>query len=341
MRGDERRNTSVRSLVISISIRGGFPEWGHRNTTRLPASGDALHVARHLQGVGQVPVCGKAKTPGVPKTCEILHTAGKWYASVTLEVDAVHRERGTEIGAFDWGLKEFLTIATPQGVETVANPRHLRNQLAELKRLGQEVSGKIRMAQQLSGRRWGFPVSSNLRRAIQHLARLHVKVARQRKDFMHQTSAGLVKRFGAIATETLAVKNMVHGGGARNKGLNREIHAAAPATFLKMIRTKAEEAGSWYEEAPAREIKPTQRCHACWKLPDEKKTISDREHQCPHCGAACGRDENAALVLLRWLETKLAGASSPMPGASPGREPSEVWSGGRFTALKHETHTIP
>ncbi|WP_227485182.1 MULTISPECIES: helix-turn-helix domain-containing protein [unclassified Acidithiobacillus] len=94
------------------------------------------------------------------------------------------------------------------------------------------------------------------------------------------------------------------------------------------------EAGSWYEEAPTREIKPTQRCHACWKLPDEKKTLSNREHQCPHCGVICGRDENADLVLLRWLEMRLAG------GSGSGREPSEMWSGGSFAAMKHETHAI-
>jgi putative transposase len=87
-----------------------------------------------------------------------------------------------------------------------------------------------------------------------------------------------------------------------------------------MVRTKAEEAGSWYEEAPTQEIKPTQHCHgpcgpqyACWTLPDEKKKLSERQQQCPHCGAACGRDENAALVLLRCLEAKLSG-----------REPSEA-----------------
>ena len=101
-----------------------------------------------------------------------------------------------------------------------------------------------------------------------------------------------------------------------------------------MTRTKAEEAGSWYEEAPTLQIKPTQRCYACWTLPDEKKTLSDRVHQCPHCGAACGRDENAALVLLRWLETRLAG------DFGSGREPSGVWSGGSLAAMKHETHAI-
>ena len=42
-----------------------------------------------------------------------------------------------------------------------------------------------------------------------------------------------------------------------NKGLDREIHGAFPAAFLKMTRTQAEETGSRYEEAPARESKPT------------------------------------------------------------------------------------
>ena len=137
------------------------------------------------------------------------------------------------------------------------------------------------MTQERSGRKKGFPVSVSLRYAISHLARLHAKVARQRQDFLHQTSAGPVKRFGALGTEGLAVQNMVKRGGAHKKGLNREIHAASPAAFLTMIRTKAEEAGSWYEEAPTREIKPTQRCHTCWRLPDEKKKLSDRQHQPP------------------------------------------------------------
>ncbi|MHB8562875.1 MAG: RNA-guided endonuclease InsQ/TnpB family protein [Acidiferrobacteraceae bacterium] len=314
-----------------------YPGWGYKTPGdgwKLHPGEDGAHGTLYLQGLGHVPMRGKARTAGAPVTCEIVHKAGKWYASVTLGLESLQRQCGIGMGAFDWGLKEFLTVATPQGIETVANPRHLKNQLAELKRLGQEVSRKIRMAQHMSGRQRGFPRSAHLRKAIQHLARLHAKVARQRTDFLHQTSAWLVKRFSAIGTEALAVKNMVHRGGAHKKGLNREIHAASPAAFLRMTRTKAEEAGSWYEEAPTREIKPTQRCHACWALPVEKKTRSERQHQCPHCSATCGRDENAARVLLRWLEMRLAGVSGS------GREPSEVWSGGSCAALKHETHAI-
>ena len=321
-----------------------YSGWGyktHGDGWKLHPGEQDRHGKLYLQGVGLLPVRGKARTPGTPVTCEILHKAGRWYASVTLEIEAIQRERGTEMGAFDWGLTDFLTIATPQGIETVSNPRHLRNQLTELKRLGREVSRKIVAAQKASGKKKGFPVSANLRKSFQALARLHAKVARSRKDFLHQTSAWLVKRFGDIATEALAVQNMVHHGGVRKKGLNREIHAAAPGAFLQMTKTKAEEAGSWYEEAPTREIKPTQRCHACWTLPDEKKRLSDRHHQCPHCGVTCGRDENAALVLLRWLETRLAGEPGHYSPQGAGREPSGVWSGGSFAAVKHETHAIP
>ncbi|WP_414039385.1 RNA-guided endonuclease InsQ/TnpB family protein [Acidithiobacillus sp. M4-SHS-6] len=311
-----------------------YPGWGYKTNGdgwKLHMGESGKHGSLYLQSLGNIPIRGKPRTAGKPVTCEVLHKAGRWYASVTLEIESVHRERGTDIGAFDWGLADYLTIVTPNGMETVANPRHLRNQLAELKRLGQEVSRKIRTAQQISGKKKGFPVSASLRRAIQHLACLHAKIARSRKDFLHQTSAWLISRFGALATEIL---DMVRDGGARKKGLHREIHAAAPSAFLKMTRTKAEEAGSWYEEAPTRQLKPTQRCHACWKLPDERKKLSDRRHQCPHCGTTCGRDENAALVLLRWLETRLAGESGS------GREPSEVWSGGGFAAMKHKTHAI-
>lgn len=311
-----------------------FPGWGyktHGDGWKLQTGVAGQHGQMYLQSVGDMPMRGKPRQAGVPKTCEIQYKAGRWYASVTLDIETIQRDCGTEIGAFDWGLTDFLTIATPQGLAPpVKNPRHLRRQLTEIKRLGQDVSRKVLAAQRVSGKQRGFLVSKNLRKAIDHLSRLHAKIARSRKDFLHQTSAGLVKRFAAIATEALAVKNMVKRGGARKQGLNREIHAAAPAAFLQMTRTKAAEAGAWYEEAPTRQIKPTQRCHACWQLPPEKKTLSARQHHCPHCGVTCGRDENAAMVLLRWLEVRLSG-----------REPSDVWSGGCLAATKHETHAIP
>ncbi|MGC8504839.1 MAG: RNA-guided endonuclease InsQ/TnpB family protein, partial [Acidithiobacillus sp.] len=108
----------------------------HPSQGASPGENGAAHGKLYLQGIGLVSIRGKARTAGTPVTCEIVHKAGKWYASVTLEMETVQRERGMGMGAFDWGLTEFMTIATPEGMEVVANPRHLKNQLAELKRLG-------------------------------------------------------------------------------------------------------------------------------------------------------------------------------------------------------------
>ncbi|PZO72147.1 MAG: hypothetical protein DI629_21060, partial [Mesorhizobium amorphae] len=46
-----------------------------------------------------------------------------------------------------------------------------------------------------------------------------------------------------------------------------------------------------------RRLRPSQRCPDCGEI--RKKALSERRHACP-CGCDLGRDEAAALVLLRW-----------------------------------------
>jgi len=107
-----------------------------------------------------------------------------------------------------------------------------------------------------------------------------------------------------------------------------------------MTRTKAGRLGRGTRSYRRKRLSP-HNWHACWTLPDEKKTLSDRQHQCPHCGATCGRDENAARVLLCWLKTRLTGiVGRTAYDSGSGQELSEVWSGGSVTAMKHETPAI-
>lgn len=68
--------------------------------------------------------------------------------------------------------------------------------------------------------------------------------------------------------------------------------------LIGMLRTKAEEAGTWFALANTRKLKPTQRCHRCGEI--VKKALSERTHECA-CGCQCGRDENAAKTILRWM----------------------------------------
>lgn len=313
-----------------------FKGWGyktHGDGWKLITNERMKHGTLYLAGVGKVPIRGKPRTPGVPKTCEVLYKNGRWYASVTLDCEP-ERECGTRMGGLDWGVETLATVATPDGAETIPNPRPLQRSQAKLRRAQKAVSRKEAAAQRASGKQRGFPVSNRLRRAYAEVRRLHEQVARQRKDFLHQTTAALVGRYGALAVEDLNLKGMTAAGGAYKRGLNRHILDAAGGAFHQLLGYKAEEAGAWVMEAPTRDLKPSQTCHACGR--QAKKPLAQRWHHCP-CGASCSRDDNAARVLLHWLDTQL-----------PGREPAEAWravspdhpQGGTARSAKRETPPI-
>jgi putative transposase len=200
----------------------------------------------------------------------------------------------------DWGVETYAALATADsGCEPVANPRFWQRSEATLKGAYRERDHKTH-----GSRAWCF--------WNQMVAKTHRKIVRQRHDFHHKLSARLVVRASALFTEHLRVANMTRcptptpgpqpgeylpNGAAAKAGLNKAILDGAPAAFLGMIRYKAAEAGVVYAEAFTTTLKPTQRCHACWRV--AKKRLDERWHACP-CGAVCRRDENAALVLLWW-----------------------------------------
>ena len=286
---------------------------------------DGKHGSVRLSGIGTIGMRGKGRFTGTPKTAEVLHKAGKWYLSVTYDVpaDALRRVTGTEAAGFDWGLETLLTIAKADGtLETIENPRWLKARLVQIKDLqrvisAEEIKAKAKLglaADQPLAKGQRLPVSAKLKRLYGQLRAIHSKVARQRHDFYHKLTATLVSRFAFLATEELAVQNMsrapkakpapdqpgeyLPNGAAQKAGLNRSILDAAPSMLLGMLRTKAVEAASEFAEANTRRVKPTQRCHQCGAL--VKKELHERQHRCS-CGCACGRDENAAKTLLRWM----------------------------------------
>ncbi|WP_082829918.1 RNA-guided endonuclease TnpB family protein [Ectothiorhodospira sp. BSL-9] len=283
-----------------------FKGWGyktHGDGWRLITNERMKHGTLRLSGVGKIAIRGKPRTTGTPKTCEVLCRNGRWYASVTLNCEP-SRQRGDELGGLDWGLETFATMATPAGTETIGNPRHLANSLNEIRRVQRHISRKEEAARKASGRQRRFPVSNRLQREYERLRRLHRKVANQRHDFQHQTTARLVGQFAVLGLEALNIRNMTASGGQYKKGLNRSILDAAGGAFHQLLGYKAEEAGTWAMEAPTRQLKPSQTCHACGR--QEKKPLGQRRHECP-CGASCSRDENAARVLMNWAKQQLSG----------------------------------
>lgn len=272
------------------------------------------HGFLRLSGIGQVTIRGRAKHIGTPKTCEIQHKQGHWYASITVECSPA-RPSGKDAIGIDWGLETFATIAKhDQSTGRIENPRFLRKRLKDLRSAQRALSRKKRGSQ-------------NAKRSKTLVANIHRQVANTRKEFLHQTTAKIVKSSALIAVEELNVKGMSSHGGAHKKGLNREILSAAPRMFHQMLKYKAEEAGIEWIEILTRIAKPSQTCHGCGR--ESKKPLSERMHECI-CGVRCTRDENAARVILHWA----------LYGRAPGQELAGCGELALVDSVKHETPSI-
>jgi putative transposase len=77
--------------------------------------------------------------------------------------------------------------------------------------------------------------------------------------------------------------------------LARSISDVAWGNFLLTLRCKAESAGIAYVDVAA--WGTSQRCSGCGEA--VPKALSDRWHECPHCGLSMHRDENSAKEILR------------------------------------------
>jgi putative transposase len=197
----------------------------------------------HLKGkFVQLPKLGKLKLilhRPLPdgfkiKTATITKKADGYYLTLSLEdvtipvltPDAPEMENTVGI---DMGLKAFLV--TSDG-EEVAIPQHYRKAEKRLKRLQRSLSRK----------RKG---SANRRKAVKRVAKQHLKVANQRKDFHYKTAKKLL--IGLRPTEGVQGKNIGHESlnikGLAKTRMAKSITDAGWGTFLQILSIKAERAG--------------------------------------------------------------------------------------------------
>jgi putative transposase len=175
----------------------------------------------------------------------------------------------------------------------------------------------VRAAQKkLSGRKRG---SRRRDQARQVLARAHERLANARRDFAHKLSRAIVDRYDVIALERLNVRAMTRsargtvdepGSGVRAKaGLNREILHAGWSILRQLIVEKAEKAVRTIIEVDPKNT--SRECSSC-RLVDVSSRRSQSAFACVACGYAMNADVNAARVIVKRAELRLAGSSRAM-----------------------------
>ncbi len=220
---------------------------------------------------------------------------GRWYAS--LAVDVADPEQAPATGAVvgvDLGVTDF---AVTSGSEKIANPGHLAKRERNLARY------QRRMARKQRG-------SANRGKAKAKVARAHRKVRAARADFLHKTSARLVRDHDVIVIEDLNVRGMV-----RNRSLAKAISDCGWGAFRRMLEYKTAKHGR-HLIVIDRWLPSSKICSRCRHLLAEL-SLGTRTWQCPSCGTRHDRDVNAAKnILAAGLAVSACGADVRHSGSS-------------------------
>jgi putative transposase len=258
-----------------------------RESARLdngPGTFSFLGKSVTLPKIGRVTMFEKLRFDGIPKSAILRREGGRWFLSVAVEVKSeVHSEIGQpaqqncqgenqalpSVGV-DLGLTSALTLSTG---EKIAPPQPLKRNIVRLRRLSRSLSRKVEG-------------SSNWRKAKQRLNRCHWHIGEVRRNWQHQVTTRLSRRFGLVCLEDLNVKGMMRSNLAR---------AIADVGWGELVRqfsykTRVQKVGRFYPSSKT--------CSCCGAVVDDLP-LDVRVWTCASCGAGHDRDVNASQNILR------------------------------------------
>ena len=207
------------------------------------------------------------------KRVRVVRRADGWYCQFLIDAERnIELKPANQNIGIDVGLNYFYTDNQGNKAE---NPRFLRSSKTQLKRLHKSVSRKKKG-------------SNNRTKAIEKLARKHLQVSRQRKDWAVKLARCVVMSNDVVAIEDLKIKNMV-----KNHHLSKSISDASWRLFREWLEYFGKVFGKVVVAVPPHYT--SINCSGCGAK--VQKSLSTRTHTCI-CGTTLCRDRNAAKNIL-------------------------------------------
>jgi putative transposase len=225
---------------------------------------------------GRMKMRQKLRFTGETKQVTVSKQAGRYYASILADVtnyDTKETTRELSVGV-DLGVKELAVLSN--GERKPANAK-LKANLRRLKRRQRRLAHKQRGSNQRA-------------KAKLSVARLHQRIANQRRAVLHELSDNLTRRFEIITIEDLNVKGML-----KNRSLARSVADAGFGMLRSMLEYKAGLRGNTIILAD-RFYPSSKTCFEC-KAVNPSIVLGVQEWACPSCGTIHDRDYNAARNL--------------------------------------------
>lgn len=260
--------------------QGGYPKFkkkNGKNSFSCITSCQLLEKHIKLPKLGLIRFRGGTKPQGVPKTFTISKDATGYYASIIFDngKQKVNYQKINNVIGIDLGIKHFSTLSN--GVK-IQNNKFLLQSQDKLKKLQQ----KLARQEKTSKKRQQTKIL---------IARLHKKIANQRKDFNHKNSKiilDMCDNQAHIGVENLSIQNMM-----KNHKLAKSIADCGWNQFLNFLEYKSAEVGkhvlkvgTFYPSSKA--------CSSCGVV-NTAITLTIREWECSNCLQRHDRDINASV----------------------------------------------
>ncbi len=219
-----------------------------------------------------IPSEKKIKSATISKT-----PSGKYYVSILVEYDfippAISLDKNKALG-LDYASHSFYVDS--------------QNRKANYPKFYHNALGKLKKEQRkLSLMKYS---SNNYYKQKLRVAKLHERVANQRKDWIHKLSTELANEYDYICVEDINLQNM-----AQSLKLGKSTNDNGFGMFRVILGYKLSERGKklikidkWFPSS--------KMCRFCGNI-NKELTLADRVWTCI-CGKVINRDENAAINIL-------------------------------------------
>ena len=264
----------------------GFPKFKSKKSNRFSYTTNNQNGTIYIDGnyikipklKSKIKIVLHRKFKGLIKSATISKTpSNQYYISILVDTENIQLPKNDNKIGIDLGLKEFAI--TSDG-EIFSNPKWLRKTEKKLKKAQRSLSRKTKG-------------SNNRNKARLKVAKLHQKIANQRKDFLHKISNYITNENQVIVIEDLKVKNLM-----QNHNLAKAISEVSWSEFRTMLTYKCKWKGRELIIAPSN-YASSQLCSNCGNKSSQTKDLSCRTYVCSVCGMVMDRDINASKNLLK------------------------------------------